>query len=207
LISNLFIISSKYNTKSFISNHHAFRRLFLRQGRPLLLAVDCRLVYADSSRFECLTPASQARTLYAIASTVGRSLAQPIATTSLFQRTTLSWSPVRPRSSIYSSLKLPLLQPADLNPYPNHLTESGTPKTISKKADSGKEITSHFCPDCGTTVFRTGESFPQAVVIKAGVLDSKDWASENVPKAELFAGNRVDWIPAIEGAGQIPAMP
>lgn len=56
-------------------------------------------------------------------------------------------------------------------------------------------------------MFRTGESFPQAVVIKAGVLDSKDWASQNVPKGELFCGNRVKWTSAIEGASQVPGMP
>ena len=89
----------------------------------------------------------------------------------------------------------------------NDLMIPGTPKTISKKADSGKEITSHFCPNCGTTVFRTGESFPQAVIIKAGVLDSKEWASENVPQAELFCGTRVKWTPALESAGQLPGMP
>ena len=31
---------------------------------------------------------------------------------------------------------------------------SGTPKEISKTADSGKKINSAFCGDCGTTMFR-----------------------------------------------------
>lgn len=29
----------------------------------------------------------------------------------------------------------------------------GTPKTIAKKADSGNTITSHFCGDCGSTLW------------------------------------------------------
>ena len=45
---------------------------------------------------------------------------------------------------------------------------------------------------------------PQAVIIKAGILDSKDWVSENVPKEELCCGDRVKWTPAIEGARQVP---
>ncbi|KUJ09120.1 uncharacterized protein LY89DRAFT_598786 [Mollisia scopiformis] len=81
------------------------------------------------------------------------------------------------------------------------------PKEISKTADSGKTIVSHFCPDCGTTLFRTGESFPGAVIIKAGVLDDPNFPSQNVPKAELFAPERIAWIPAIEGAAQLPGMP
>jgi hypothetical protein len=71
-------------------------------------------------------------------------------------------------------------------------------------ADTGKNITSHFCGDCGTTLFRTGESFPNAVVIKAGILDDPNM---NVPKGELFAGGRVKWTPALEGAAQLPGMP
>ena len=84
---------------------------------------------------------------------------------------------------------------------------AGTPKTISKVADTGKNITSHFCPDCGTTLFRTGESFPGAVIIKAGVLDDPEWPNKNVPKGELFAGERVKWTPALDGAAQMPGMP
>jgi hypothetical protein len=83
----------------------------------------------------------------------------------------------------------------------------GNPKTISKIADSGKNITSHFCPDCGTTLFRTGESFPNAVIIKTGVLDDPEWPNKNVPKGELFTQGRVQWTPALDGAAQIPGMP
>ena len=83
---------------------------------------------------------------------------------------------------------------------------AGTPKTISKVADTGKNITSHFCGDCGTTLFRTGESFPGAVIIKAGVLDDAEWPSENVPKGELFAPERLSWLPELKGAPQMKAM-
>ena len=51
---------------------------------------------------------------------------------------------------------------------------TGSPKTISKTADSGKSITSEFCPDCGTTLFRWGDAFggkDGMKIIKAGVLD------------------------------------
>ena len=71
-------------------------------------------------------------------------------------------------------------------------------------ADSGKKITSHFCPDCGTTLFRTGESFPGAVIIKSGVLDDPEWPNNNVPKGEIFVDHRVKWTSAIEGAAQVP---
>ncbi|KAF7872225.1 hypothetical protein EAF04_003150 [Stromatinia cepivora] len=81
--------------------------------------------------------------------------------------------------------------------------ESGKPKTITKTADSGKKITSHFCGDCGTTLYRTGESFVNQVVLKAGVLDDQNWANENVPKGELYAGKRVKWFSGIPGTAYI----
>jgi len=83
----------------------------------------------------------------------------------------------------------------------------GKPKEISKIADTGKHVTNHFCPDCGTTLFRTGESFPNAVVIKAGVLDDPEWPNKNIPQAELFAPERVKWTRALEGAAQVDGMP
>ncbi|CZT11904.1 related to DUF636 domain protein [Rhynchosporium agropyri] len=83
----------------------------------------------------------------------------------------------------------------------------GKPKEISKQADSGKKITSHFCPDCGTTLFRTGESFPGAVIIKTGIFDDPKWADNNPPKGELYVKERVQWVPALDGAAQIEGMP
>lgn len=84
---------------------------------------------------------------------------------------------------------------------------AGKPKEISKTADTGKNIISHFCADCGTTLFRTGDSFPQAVIIKAGILDDPEWPNQNIPKVELFAPERVKWTSALEGAAQLPGMP
>ncbi|CAG8980617.1 hypothetical protein HYALB_00013159, partial [Hymenoscyphus albidus] len=82
---------------------------------------------------------------------------------------------------------------------------SGTPKKISKKADTGKEITSHFCGGCGTTCYRTGESFPGQVILKAGVLDSDEWVNTHTPAVELFAPERVKMHGAVEGAAQLTA--
>ena len=45
------------------------------------------------------------------------------------------------------------------------------------------------------------------MVIKAGILDDPEWLNKNVPKGELFAGKRMKWTPALEGAAQLPGMP
>jgi hypothetical protein len=49
-------------------------------------------------------------------------------------------------------------------------------------------------------------SFPNMHLIKAGVLDDPDWLNKNVPKGELFAPERIAWIPEINGAGQMKTM-
>jgi hypothetical protein len=84
---------------------------------------------------------------------------------------------------------------------------TGKPKIISKKADSGKDMTSYFCGDCGTTLYRTGDSFPGQIILKAGVLDDINWLNEHVPKGELFVSERLKWTPAITDADQMKGMP
>jgi len=83
---------------------------------------------------------------------------------------------------------------------------TGPTKAIAKTADSGATITSYFCPDCGTTVWRETPTFGNNLVIKAGVLNDPKLHDSSKPVAELFASKRVAWQPAIEGAGQKEAM-
>jgi hypothetical protein len=86
-------------------------------------------------------------------------------------------------------------------------TRTGTPKKISKVADTGKNITSHFCPDCGTTLFRTGESFPGKHLIKVGIFDDPEWPNKHIPTGELFVPERLAWLLPIKDAVQMDAMP
>ncbi|KAH7110428.1 Mss4-like protein [Dactylonectria estremocensis] len=82
----------------------------------------------------------------------------------------------------------------------------GAPKAISKVADSGKTITSYFCSECGTTLFRGTESFPGMKIIKAGVLDGPVALQEASPAVELFVTRRPDWVAPFTGAGQKEVM-
>ena len=85
---------------------------------------------------------------------------------------------------------------------------SGTPKTIAKTADTGSVITSHFCGDCGSTLFRTSDTFgPGVCALKVGAMDDLDALDDARPTVELFAGHRVAWIPEISGTTKLPGMP
>lgn len=83
----------------------------------------------------------------------------------------------------------------------------GKPKEYTKKADSGKSITSYFCGDCGSTLWRAGETFGDAKIIKAGILDSPNAMGDAKPALELYAAERVPWVSAINGADQKTGMP
>lgn len=82
----------------------------------------------------------------------------------------------------------------------------GTPKTISKKADSGSQITSYFCGDCGSTLWRETPTFDGAKVVKAGVLDDAGSLDSAKPVLELFTNQRASWLPAMDGADQKATM-
>ncbi|KAJ9641058.1 hypothetical protein H2199_005726 [Coniosporium tulheliwenetii] len=83
---------------------------------------------------------------------------------------------------------------------------SGTPKTISKTADGGETITSFFCGDCGSTMYRESGSFPGLKIVKAGVMDDVEALAEAKPDAELYTKTRVNWVQPVPGADQKDAM-
>ncbi|KAF2706152.1 hypothetical protein K504DRAFT_483915 [Pleomassaria siparia CBS 279.74] len=82
----------------------------------------------------------------------------------------------------------------------------GTPKTHTKKADSGNDFVSFFCPDCGTTLWRESKTFEGLKVVKVGSLDDFEAFKSLTPAAELYASQRAPWLSAVEGAKQADAM-
>ncbi|KAF9693091.1 hypothetical protein EKO04_008949 [Ascochyta lentis] len=77
----------------------------------------------------------------------------------------------------------------------------GTPKSFPKKAESGKIITSNFCGDCGSTLWRQSETFGDTRIIKVGVIDGSG-IEDAKPEVELFVANRVSWVSPVAGAEQ-----
>ncbi|KAF2099352.1 hypothetical protein NA57DRAFT_74854 [Rhizodiscina lignyota] len=83
----------------------------------------------------------------------------------------------------------------------------GSPKSISKTADTGNEITSYFCGNCGTTLYRDGASFGTMKVIKAGVMDDADIINGTAkPDVELYAPLRTAWQPKLDGSADKQSM-
>jgi hypothetical protein len=48
---------------------------------------------------------------------------------------------------------------------------AGTPRGFTKRGDSGRELTRHFCPECGSPIFTSAPKHPDHVFVKAGSFD------------------------------------
>ncbi|KAJ4347437.1 hypothetical protein N0V95_005439 [Ascochyta clinopodiicola] len=78
----------------------------------------------------------------------------------------------------------------------------GTPKQHKKKGDSGNEMISNFCGDCGTTLWREGATFPGKRIVKVGTLDDTSILDNFKADAELYTDHRPKWVNAQDGADQ-----
>ena len=77
-------------------------------------------------------------------------------------------------------------------------TTSGTLHTYTKTVESGAEMTSHLCANCGSTLYRNSTQYPGVVMIKAGCIDDFD-VEDGRPAVELFSRSHVNWVPEVEG--------
>lgn len=68
----------------------------------------------------------------------------------------------------------------------------GTLKTIMRTADSGNRITSHFCGDCGSTLFIENAARPRARTLVGGCLDDPDAFPL---QANIWTSSALAWLP------------
>jgi len=72
----------------------------------------------------------------------------------------------------------------------------GSPSSYTKQADSGHELTRHFCPDCGSPIYTSSPKHPDRVYVKAGIINDptlirpayQSWALSAVPWSNIDAG-------------------
>jgi hypothetical protein len=77
----------------------------------------------------------------------------------------------------------------------------GSLKTYTKVADSGNRMTSYFCEDCGSTLYRASSGYPGVVAMRAGCMDELDVETVK-PRMEMFGRSHVEWLPEIPGVEQ-----
>ena len=65
----------------------------------------------------------------------------------------------------------------------------GQIRAFTKRAESGNEVTRHFCPECGSPIYTSSGVHPTNVYVKAGTIDDpalvkpsyQSWMSSVVP--------------------------
>lgn len=81
---------------------------------------------------------------------------------------------------------------------------SGDMKTFSSAADSGNEITRHFCPQCGVRLFSTTAGFPGMRMVAAGTLDNPELFNPNI---SVYTSRAPSWDKPLENVPAFPEMP
>ena len=72
----------------------------------------------------------------------------------------------------------------------NKIEIGGDSLSWERRADSGRLIRTHFCPQCGTTVFWYLEARPEHVGVAAGCLTPVPRRPDRV----LWASEKMDWV-------------
>jgi hypothetical protein len=68
---------------------------------------------------------------------------------------------------------------------------SGRSKTFGRTADSGRYLTNHFCPQCGTTVYWSLEMRPDHYGIAVGCFSDPQFAG---PKRAIYLECKHHWV-------------
>jgi hypothetical protein len=84
------------------------------------------------------------------------------------------------------------------------LSIQGSPKTYTKKGDSGREIVSKFCPNCGSTILSEAEIMPGISIVRAGTLDDTSWLQ---PSMEIYCDSAQPWVKLGGDLKRFPKMP
>jgi hypothetical protein len=80
----------------------------------------------------------------------------------------------------------------------------GRSTTFSRRSDAGRSIRSHFCPECGTTVYWEPEAFPERIGVAVGAFADPAFRQ---PVRAVWTQSRHHWAMHPEGMADIPRQP
>ena len=67
----------------------------------------------------------------------------------------------------------------------------GASKTYTRDSASGKPVTFHFCPECGSTVFWEPERMPQLIGVAVGAFGDPSFPP---PEQSVFTMHKHGWL-------------
>ena len=71
------------------------------------------------------------------------------------------------------------------------LTINGTMKTFVSPGGSGRPISRHFCPDCGSSIALGVANAPESMILHIGTLDEP---KSITPVREIFCDDALPWL-------------
>lgn len=81
--------------------------------------------------------------------------------------------------------------------YPAGAVETaGAAKTFTRTAANGRKVVNHFCPDCGSTLWYTGEFAHRMVGVAVGCFADPDFPA---PQRAVWTGTRHRWVAFPDG--------
>jgi hypothetical protein len=73
----------------------------------------------------------------------------------------------------------------------DQVTVKGRSTSWIRTADSGRQISYNFCPDCGSTVHYTGGNFPGLVAVPVGAFADPDFPP---PQYSVWEARKHEWV-------------
>jgi hypothetical protein len=77
----------------------------------------------------------------------------------------------------------------------------GEPKTYAKRGDSGDEVTTAFCPDCGAALYSSKGEKPAFLFLRIGAVKQR---AELPPRAQGFCRSAMPWAMDISAVRRLP---
>ncbi|OPY99992.1 aldehyde-activating protein [Bradyrhizobium sacchari] len=71
------------------------------------------------------------------------------------------------------------------------VTITGAPKAYVRAAASGGMVRSHFCPDCGSTVYWQADNLPDMIGVAVGAIADPDFPA---PVRSVFEQSKHAWV-------------
>lgn len=80
----------------------------------------------------------------------------------------------------------------------------GESRTWRRPGDSGRFLTFHFCPTCGSNVFWNAEGTPDMISVAVGCFADPDFPA---PLRTVWAENKHEWLPFPPAGTRHPRNP
>jgi hypothetical protein len=67
----------------------------------------------------------------------------------------------------------------------------GELKSFERGSDSGRTLSCHFCPECGTRIYHVPSYLRGVINLKPGTLDDTSWLQ---PKVHAWTSSKQGWV-------------